>query len=99
MILAFLGIVLDGLHHFLAQADAADKVITLDELLHDHGKQARFVVGLEQLLHGVADVDILPAAAVVRFEKGGKADIIDNRFPIDRELKVTKRFAGDVFDI
>ena len=43
--------------------------------------------------------NVLPTAAVVGFEKGREADVIYYPLPVDGELEVPERFAGDVLDI
>src|SRR3712207_6967456 len=43
---------------------AADELLPLDELLHDHREQPAGVVVVDQLVERAADVHVLPPAAV-----------------------------------
>ena len=65
-------------HFFLAQAQAADVLVPVDELLHDHRQQAGLVVVADQLFLRVADVDALPAAAVGVLQDARQADVVDD---------------------
>ena len=87
---ALLRIVLHRQHVLLAEAQAADELIPLDELLHDHRQQARLVVVVDQLVERAADVHVLPAAAVRVLEDARHADVVDDRLPVERILEVAQ---------
>ncbi len=49
------------------------------------------VVGVEELVAVVDVVDVAPAAAVMGFEEGGKADVVEDAVPVEGKLKVAQR--------
>mgnify|MGYP001482927244 CR=1 FL=1 len=79
----------------LPEAEAANEVIPLNELLDHHGEQPGAVVVVDEFLEGVADVDVVPAAAVRVLEHAGQADVLDDAMPIERELQVPQALVVD----
>src|SRR5437879_13664420 len=74
----------------LPDAEAAHKLLPLDELLDDHGPEPRVIVVVQQLFGRPADEDVLPAAAVRVLEYAGKPDVPQRRVPVEREDQVAE---------
>src|ERR1700730_13830226 len=75
-------IVVHDMHLLLLHHIAAKILFELDSMLQGHAQVARLVVMMEELLRRVNLVHVLPSAAGVRFEESGKADILENLFPV-----------------
>ena len=80
-----------------ADADAADVVVPIDELLEDHRLRSGLVERGDQLLDGVDDEHVLPAPTGVGLEHGRHARVRNDVLPVQRELKVAQR--PDVVDV
>ena len=81
-------------------ADAADVVVPVDELLQDHRLEPGLVVGRDELLDRVDDEHVLPAAARVGLQHRRQARVADQRLPVQRELEVAERpLLVDVGDV
>ena len=72
----------------LADDVAAEVLLEFDGGLEGHAKVAGLVVGVEELVRVVDVEDVAPAATVVGFEEGGKADVFEDAVPIERKLQV-----------
>lgn len=100
VVLPGLGVILDRANGLLTEADTADELIPVDELLDDHGEKPGPVVVVEQFLQALADVDFLPAAAVGVLEYTREPDVVDHRLPVQRKDQVPETLgvddAGDV---
>src|SRR5207249_7074759 len=93
---------MDRQYVLLPDAEAAHKLLPLDELLDDHGPEPRVIVVVQQLFGRPADEDVLPATAVRVLENAGKPDVPQHRVPVEREHQVTETLCvtdpGDVLD-
>src|SRR5258708_18735005 len=75
----------------LADDVAAEVFLEVDCGLQSHAEIAGVVVGVEELVAVVDVVDVAPAAAVMGFEEGGKADVVEDAVPVEGKLKVGQR--------
>src|SRR5262249_8293194 len=101
VIFAFVRVVFDRQHFLLPQADAADVLLPLDELLNDDGAQAKAIVILEHFLQGVTNENILPTASKGIFQHTGKTNVVNNTLPVEGVDQVAQAFSvddtGDIF--
>jgi len=95
MVLPGLGIVLDGIDHFPADAEAANELLPVNELLGDHRQESGPIVIVEQLLQALAQVHFFPAASVRVLEDARKSHVVDHRLPIEREHQIAKALGVD----
>ncbi len=56
-----------------------------------HAEIVGVIVGVEEFIAIVYVVDVAPAAAIVGFEEGGKADVVEDTVPVEGKLKVAQR--------
>src|SRR3989441_9750864 len=80
----------------LAEAEAADVLLELDELLQHHAVRSGAVVGLEQLFLVVDLIDVLPATPEERLQDGGTPDIVQQRVPLNRVFQIAQGLGSDV---
>jgi len=74
----------------LADDVAAEVFLEVNCGLEGHAEIAGVVVGVEELVAVVDVIDVAPAAAVVGFEKGGKADVVEDAVPVEGKLEVAQ---------
>src|SRR2546425_88431 len=80
----------------LAEAEAADVLLELDELLQHHAVRSGAVVGREQLFLVVDLIDVLPATPEERLQDGGTPDIVQQRVPVNRVFQIAQGLGSDV---
>ena len=95
-IAALFGIVDDGKNIHFAEREAAHVLGEINIFLEGHASGAGAVVGRDQLFAIVDFVDVFPAAAGVRLQKRGAADVIEERVPINRIGEIAQGFGIDV---
>ena len=81
----------------LADDVAAEVLLEVDCGLEGHAEVAGLVVGVEELVAIVDVEDVAPAAAVVGFEEGGKADVVEDAVPVEGKLEVAQGALVDLW--
>src|SRR5207249_9614910 len=69
---------------------AAEIHVEFNFLLQHHHELSGVIVSAEELLAVMQPVNVLPPAAAERFKECRPADVMENRFPIERVTEVAK---------